>query len=366
MPIVVLGLIALMLVFIQNYMYKRLWDKKLIFNANFSSNEAFEGDTLQLEEELINKKFLPLPWVRTILTVPSDLKLLDSDGELIPPKGAGKSIFSVLSYTAIKKRQAFVCQKRGVYVLRKANISISNLLHNDEFNKDFKVKGELHVFPKLIHDAIDIDIVYKYLDSAVLSNALINPDPFEFKGIRDYLPTDSLKAVNFKASAVSQKLMVNIHAPATAKRMVIVLNVEKCEEEQPFELYEQAIRLTATIARRYIDEDVQIGFFTNGRDSGTAETMKLEGGLSVSHLYKIYECLARLSLSYKSSPINEYMDMLTDTEQVYLFISPNFSKKTLESFEELNERGVDAHMIVPYFKGTNVPKKDKVMDWEAN
>ena len=367
MPIIILGAVAFTIFIIQNYVYKRLWNKGLSFDIRFSIKEAFEGDKLHLREELTNKKFLPLPWVYIRVGLPSSFIMLSEGGSPIGSKGIISSLYSIMSYTAIRKYHVFICKRRGIYNLRSVNVSTSNLLHNRKYNMVLRLNRELLVFPKILDDFHNLHILYKHLDAAILSNRLINPDPFEFKGIRDYVSTDALSSINFKASAVSQKLMVNIYAPNTTKRLVLVLNLEASRPSYPLELYEQAIRLTATLARHYINTGVQLGFTTNGRDSVVAEPVRLEAGTSTAHLYKIYECLARLSLTYKCEPLTEYISNLTDREQVYLFISPLINNEMLYAFEEMQSRGVDAYMVVPFFSGTDVvvPEKAGVFAWDA-
>jgi uncharacterized protein (DUF58 family) len=204
----------------------------------------------------------------------------------------------------------------------------------------------------------ELSVVYKHLETAVLSNRLINPDPFEFKGLRDYQYTDPLKHVNFKASAITQKLMVNVHAPTAAQRMVLVLNLESCGPFTDPEIYEQSIRLTATLAERYISRGVSVGFTTNGRDSVTSAEINLAGGSSVGHLYRIFECLARVSASYKCSDMGEYLTRLTDREQVYVVVSPYHGSDLTEPFKDLKERGVSGFLIIPAFKKAEIFAKE--------
>jgi len=367
MPIFVVGVSIFLLVFLINHAYKRLWDKGLTFDARFSSKEAFEGDTLYLRESLTNKKFLPLPWVYSKTVIPPALTLLDNNKEPLPKKGAKGSLYSIMMYTAIRRRHPFVCQKRGMYALRYSRLAVDNLMHTKQYYMDVKLRGDLLVFPKIIDNFHNIDVIYKHLDSAVLSKQIINPDPFEFKGIRDYLPTDMLKSINFKASAVSQKLMVNIHAPTAARRMMIILNMDSCGPRTHLELYEQGIRLAATLSRHYIEQGIRLAFSTNGMDGATALPMRLDGGTSTDHLYKIFECLARLSVSFQCAPMADDMYRLIDREQVHLFISSNHDADVLTAFEDLQNRGVDAFMVVPYFRGMtpSIGDNPRIFTWDA-
>jgi len=366
MPVIILGIFVLLMLLLQSYAYKRLWDRGLSFSVRFSAREAFEGDTLHLREELANKKFLPLPWVNTRIDVPAEFTFLNRQGELISPDGKGSSLFAIMMYTAIRRKHRFICTKRGLFNLREARISASDLLHASQFDKDVHLRGQLTVFPKLL-DFEEVDLLYKQLDSAMMSKKIIDPDPFEFRGIRDYQPTDALKSINFKASAIAQTLMVNIHAPTTAQKLVLVLNLDSLGALTNPEIYEQSIRLTATLAQHYIDQGANLSFTTNGRDCITAVPMSVNGGTSDGHLYKIFECLARVSTSYQRASMTDYVEQITDREQVYLFVSPYQGEAFITAFEELNDRGISAYMVVPVFDGKQdtVKETENVMVWNA-
>ncbi|MCL2204473.1 MAG: DUF58 domain-containing protein [Defluviitaleaceae bacterium] len=353
MPLVILGAVLLLLMLLQSYGYRKLWDRGLAYRAGFSSKEVFEGDRLFLREELVNNKFLPLPWVFIKFQLPSQFIFVNANAEPLPHNIAG-SLYAIMSYTTIRRRRPFVCQKRGVYNLRSANVAVSDLLHNQEYNKDFILHGELLVFPKPLEKCEKIDLLFKQLDAAVLSNRLINPDPFEFRGLREYQPTDPLRNVNFKATAVAQEMMVNIHAPTAAQRLVLALNLE--DMDAPAELHEQGIRLCATLGEHYINRDAHMGFHTNGRCWTQQQTIRIDKtthlpiGSGASQLYRLLECLARITPRVQCPPMAEYINQLTDTQQVYVFISSYDGADFREAFNALEERGIEAFWIVPFIE----------------
>lgn len=365
MPLVIFFAVGLLFFAAQSVLYKRLWSKNLTYNAWFSAKEAFEGDRVFLAEEISNRKFLPLPWLHAKTAIPHGLTVFGDDGAPLTKKGAGSSLYSVRRYTAIRKLHPIKCRKRGVYSLRYTRLSAADLMHTAQYFADIRTTDELLVFPRTLENSRNIDLLYNFLDAAILTNRLINPDPFEFRGIRDYLPTDALKTVNFKASAVAQKLMVNVHAPTSARRIALVLNLDGAFGCEPA-IYEQSIRLAATLARRFVEQNAQLSFATNGRDSATARAMGLGAGTSAAHLTKIFECLARVSLSFKCPPMADFINEIIDREQAYIFVSPEISEEIFAAFESLRARGVDAHMVVPFFeKPPKNAENQAILAWDA-
>jgi len=375
MIIIFMGLVVFGLVVLQNYVYNRLWDKRLSLGIKFSSKEAFEGDSLYLHEELINNKFLPLPWVFVKFNVSRNLVFENTDKIVSADAHYQADMFSVMMYQNIKRKMSFVCSKRGYYRLRNVTLACSNLLYNRRFSKTIDNFTELTVFPKLLDNRDDVNLIYKSLDVTILSNSLINPDPFEFRGIREYQPTDPMRDINFKATAVAQQLMVNIHAPTSSKRLEIVLNLEYDRTHPEFELYEQAIRLVATMAERYISQGVKLGLHTNGKDILTGEDVSVKSGEGASHMYKIFQALARVSLSFRVGHISSYLNDLKDDgdSPVYLIISRYHEKDFMDALEGMKNRGLSTFTIVPVQKGVdvgfdgkvNVKETDTLRAWEA-
>ncbi|MCL2851473.1 MAG: DUF58 domain-containing protein [Defluviitaleaceae bacterium] len=368
MTILFMALFVLGAVLLQNYVYEKLWSKGLTLDFAFSVREAFEGDRLYLSEELVNRKFLPLPWLLVKFQIPRGLRL---SGETTPDATENYlqcDLFSVMMYKRIRRKHSFTCQKRGFYRIRRVDMLCGNLLHTATFTKQLDCPSELVVFPKPLDDSNQVDIAFKCIDGMILSNSLINPDVFEFKGIRDYLPSDSLRFVNFKASAVSQKLMVNIHAPTSSKRLEIVLNLEPYAAWADYELYEQAIRLAATMARRYIGEGAKVGLTTNGLDVSAMRPVAVMAGSSGGHLYKIYEALARVVVPVVCPPLSRHLDDIAGSEAVYAVISTYHGEDMLAALDGLEARGISALLIIPVFKDVQVSaeESERVVIWEAS
>ena len=371
MVIIFMGLVVLGLIALQNYMYNRLWDKGLSLVIRFSSKEAFEGDSLFLQEELSNNKFLPLPWVFIKFNASRDLVFENDHYKNFTDAHYQSDLFSILMYQSIKRKMLFTCKKRGLYRLRNVTITCSNLLYNKRYDKNAESFAELTVFPKLIDSGDDINLIYKNLDAAILSNSIVNPDPFEFRGIREYQPTDPMRDINFKATAVAQQLMVNIHASTSSKRLEIVLNLEYNRQYPEFGLYEQAIRLAATMTERYIGQGVKLGLYTNGKDVATGANVAVAAGEGSSHMYKVFQALARIDLNFRVSHISSYLENLRNDGEspVYLVISSYFQQDFLDAVEGMKNRGINVFVIIPVQKGwdddIDITNTNEIRIWEA-
>ncbi|MCL2404967.1 MAG: DUF58 domain-containing protein [Defluviitaleaceae bacterium] len=376
MTIIYMGLFIFALIALQGYLFKKFWDRGLTVNIKFSAKEAFEGEQIYLTQDITNRKFLPLPWLFLSFHMSRNLIFLDEDTSAdIPTKSKhdsdGKSqneLFSVMMFQSVRRRVAFVCSRRGIYRFKRVTLTATNLMHSKQFSKDFRSVNRLVVFPKII-DASELEVLYKRMDAELLSHQLINPDPFEFRGIREYQPTDPAHTVNFKATAIAQQLMVNIHAPISSKRLHVILNLESYTTYPDRELFEHSIRLAASVAGHYINDNVNVAFTTNGQDldlatRGGGGLVNLRGGASTSHLYAIYEALARIDLTFKVTPMSEYINSIMDYEAVYLIISAYHKNDLLDSFEGLRDRGGSGFMVIPYNSETGIGIDNNLLETE--
>ena len=361
-----MAIIAFSFVALHNYLYRRFWQEGLDIDMRFSTTEAFEGDKASLNQTITNKKFLPLPWVLMKYSI-SDNLMFEDTLEDAPELKYRRALFSVMMYQSVRRKLNFVCARRGFYRLRSVNVTCNNLLHTKHFIKDIPCYTELTVFPRILDDYEEFDIIYKTLDSALLSNSLINPDPFEFKGIREYSPTDPLRNINFKASAVAQELMVNIYAPTSSKSVEIILNVEYYSVYPNYELTEQAIRLAATVASRYIGQDVKVSFYTNGADTYHGNYIKINGGNSSAHLHSILEGLARLETVMRPRPMAAHLRDLQNSEVVYLIISCHHGSDFIEALQEMEYKGLDYVVVLAVEAGADTKslETEKIKIWEA-
>ncbi|MCL2620825.1 MAG: DUF58 domain-containing protein [Defluviitaleaceae bacterium] len=341
MVIIFMGVVIFGLIILQENIYGKLWNRKLTLDIEFSSKEAYEGDTLALFTKVTNKKPLPLPW----LFVKYDLShsLVFNNEQREQNANQQGELFGVKVQQTLRREREFVATKRGFYRIRNITMTANDLLHVKRFRATAKSHSELTVFPQLLPNTNHTDILYKNLDDVILSNSIINPDPFEFKGIREYQPTDSLRSVNFKASAVAGHMMVNIYAPTNAQRLEIILNLQPNTTTYAFEDREQAIRLAATVAHRYIHQGASVGLYSNGRDCFDGRETRVRSGSNPAHLYSILQSLAYVNLVNELTPIAPiapFLEDLQDKEAVYLIISPYQGGDLTDALQGLSDRGI--------------------------
>jgi len=371
MEIVVILLAALLIYLLQSRLYKKYWKRGLSLSLRFERDTAFEGDSLSLIEVLTNNKLLPLPFVTVKFQVSRKLEFLDSNNSQITDYYYRNDLFSITMRQRITRKLPFICAKRGYYTIHSADLVSNNLLGTEKYAKRENPSTYLTVYPNFT-DLSDFSLPFGRIGGSVIARSILNPDPFEFRGIREYLPTDSLRHINFKASARIGMLMSNEYSQTLSQELVLVLNTEKYKEWLHDDLYEYAIRLAASVTDMAIRKDIPIRLYSNGRDVVTGEEEYCETGLGERQLYNILELLARIDL--EKEPVQKGSELLQSSMEhhhdnaIFILISPYYKDDLQLTFARCEEEAFDALWLLPYYKNEPEAKEllsDSVLPYEV-
>ena len=366
MAVLSVVLAFLFLIWLQDILYRTNWNKGIICDLRFSEKAVTEGSSLDLVETLTNAKALPLPWIALKFQVSRSL-LFGGSNEHITDDYYRNDMFAALSYRKITRRLAFTCTRRGFYTIKSIDVVSGNIMQNRKLVMHINSNAALTVYPSLI--PVDERLIqYKNLLGDVVTRRFILPDPFEFRGIREYQSYDSFRSINFKATAKTGELMVNVNEYTASQQVVIILNLEQYAEFTGHALFELSIRLAASLSGYAVDRGMRVRFITNGKDIETGYSADIAGGAGESHFTNILEALARVDLERKPEAIAPVIREITvhdETDSVFVFISPNNNAALLEAFSGLKTAGADALWILPAYEDTklNIALNENIIKW---
>jgi uncharacterized protein (DUF58 family) len=339
---------GVLLFFGLGWIYYRWALAKVTYERHFSKAIAFEGEQIEMVERIANRKLLPIPWLRLESFLSRDLvfgKQANLDiysGELYQNH---LSLFSLRPYRQIVRRHEVLCRRRGHYHLTSVTMTAGDPLGLFRTSRQFPLSVELLVYPGVL-PLDQIPLPFHGLLGELLVRRWIADDPFLVSGVRDYQPGDSLRTVNWKASARSGSLQVHRRDQTTDLRLVICLNVETSGAmwgvtTDP-ERIELGIRYAATIAGMAIRKGVPTGIMSNGRiDPEIAAPLVLPMRGGAVQYEAILTALAKLHL--KSAANMAYLldkeAALATAKTDYLLISCHRDEKLREAAERLKQLG---------------------------
>lgn len=269
------------------------WSRRSARNVKVDRDlpeRAFFNETIQVCLTARNTSRIPVLWMHIRDNLPSELAVAGQVQEVVSlgTKGA-RSLVYLLD-----------CRQRGYYPIGPASVTIGDFLGLTSPQILKSKEDHLTVFPKII--PLTRIVVPSHSPLGTLhTNQPLFEDPACVRGKRDYLPGDSQRRIDWKASSVAHRLLVKQFEPSIALESMIFLNLNR-QEYQLKDLYrasELAIIAAASIANWVVRARQAVGLASNGIDP-LAEDGKppmIAPGRGRGRLVRILEVLARLRSS---------------------------------------------------------------------
>ncbi|MBO6239847.1 MAG: DUF58 domain-containing protein [Butyrivibrio sp.] len=295
MPIILIPIVIFALYSFEKWLFGNYWDKGLMARLDFVEEAVNEGEKAHLQEVITNRNFLPLHILQVSFQTDKGLLFGAETNSSVSDRVNVTDVFSLGLYEKITRVIDFDCERRGYYSILKTSLKASDFFSPDIRYNTFEQHTNIYVYP-LFLSAGKIEVPFRQLMGDVLSKRFLYEDNFTFRGIRDYSQADPQNMVNWKATARTGDLKVNLHDHTSSQEVKFILNVDEPGILFESELLEDCIRLTMSLAVRFIEENVPVSLLTNGRDKVTGENIRLLAGSSMLHVSSIKRALARIDL----------------------------------------------------------------------
>lgn len=353
MRILIVLIIVILFYILQRNIYSENCFKKVVTEVKFALDGIFEGEDTELIEAIVNKKFLPLWWVTAKFQVSRNLIFNKEINENEGNDNYRQDFFSIMPYERVTKTLNIMGGKRGFYTIEGIDLHSGDLFGLNKIIASYKIKTNLYVYPRLIVPQ-ELKINFRSLTGEILTKRNLVEDPFQLRGIRDYHPFDSIKAVNWTATAKTGELKVNEYDFTASQEVIIFLNVERYNAWDPEKLVEEGIRLAASIITEYLKQGMKVGLKVNGCDLITGEQINIPPVCGVNQNLHFYESLARLDITKVSSPISSILkeeQMKQNKVPLWVIVSHYFGSDLQEQISTSRTQGFLVKWILP--KGTN-------------
>lgn len=343
--------ITLIIISAQIYIFSKWGLSGIKYKRSFSEQAVFPGEEIEMIDELINNKILPVPWIRLESRISKDLKFVDANLE--GRDDLHRTLFSMLPYQKIRRRQPLICLKRGYYQFDRVEISTGDPFG---FGEDFireESPAELIVYPSLtLIEDIPLPS-HSWLGEMVVRRWIME-DPFLTAGVRDYAAGDALNTINWKATARTNQLQVTKNDFSADHYLMIYVNFNQTGDIWlPIvdeALIEKAVSYAASIAAFSISKGVSTGFGCNtymGSGRKTPDTIRIEPENSQHQLTYILETMAKLTIDANKSIsffLQEDIDRKIRGKDI-LIITANVSNDVKKQIETLKKLGNAVEMI---------------------
>lgn len=349
MKIIGICILAFLLYYLQQVMYRKWWNKGLQVSLEFAQKELFEGEEGQLYEVIENRKRLPLPMLKVKFQTSRNLEFLDIKGSKVTDYFYRNDVFEIGSGEKITRTLKFIGKKRGYYKINGIDLVGVDLFFSQEMVESRTTNQYLYVYPKPPQSR-EFLLSLRQLNGEVLTKRHLVEDPFEYRGIREYQPYDDMRMVNWKATAHTEELMVNERNYTALKAVRIFLNTEDKGILKKEDEVEAAICITAGLAEHFLKQGMEVECCGNGRDIIDGENMRIARSAGMAQMQRIYKALARLDVQNEPLSFTEIFGEKIMSEgkgTMTIFVSPNGYEDFVKLMEEYKGQGRDFVWFYP-------------------
>ena len=278
--------------------------------ARHYDQRVFLNEVIPVTIEVTNPSWLPVLWLKLQESIPPALALDRNVQQVI---GLGPYTTSAIHY----RLQA---HRRGLYRIGPLSVSSGDLLGLFADQRRQEEGGFLTVYPQIV-PLKQVRLPSYSPAGAMRTNLPVYEDPSRIKTKRNYLSGDSLRRVDWKATAVTGRLQVKQYEPSIALETSIFLNLHAPEYPQRHRLdtTELAIIVAASLANWISQQKESVGLMTNGVDPFSQPDLQvdphersedlfssIQPGRGSDNLMSILDVLARVQPA-ETLPASQYL-----------------------------------------------------------
>ena len=243
---------------------------------------------MQVRLEIRNRSFLPISY----------FTIGDTTGELFAER------YNFLVNLGPFEQRTIIYDvrgdRRGEYFVGPLRLKGSDPIGLFAWTKRIESRMRVIVYPTIR----SVDLINR--QGLPAGNININDKMYEdvtqFRSLREYVPGDDMKRINWKASAKTNTLYTMEFDSTLYFPVLIILNF--CFDDFPVrmrnQMIERAAEVAASLAFYYADLKQEIGFVTNGTTEtesaarSTGELLVVQGKSGYEHAQEILEVIAKL------------------------------------------------------------------------
>ncbi|MCL2087540.1 MAG: DUF58 domain-containing protein [Oscillospiraceae bacterium] len=347
--------IFIAVIFIQSKIYESFAAKGVEYAISVNINEVFEGDTVEVVEEVSNTMPFPIPWIKTELTVSGWLEFIGTQPDVKSGLRFVPSVFMLWGRRKCIRVWNVKCLKRGVYRFDDIRLYTSDLFGLCSTSSLIQPDIELVVLP-CPYELKTLPLNDDLLWGTNPVRRFISDDPFAVSGVREY-NDEPMSRIHWASTAKAGSLMVYNTEYTTHNHILYLINFQHGEfgglSPAPDSYIETAIKAVAWHLNKAKASGIKTTIITNS-------TQEPEfSGLTTRYSSEL-ECLARLknecgssfSLLMETIDIAPYTDIFIFT----YFISKNIAKAA----DRFYRNGMSDGKNTVFYCNANIDDKNNI------
>jgi len=281
----------------------RLWARFSLDGVNYACRPLFhnveEGEEFGLAMVIENNKPLPVPWLQVSQFIPRGLEVVESDATIRSRfDGTTVEVVSNLGrYERLTVLHRLRATRRGHYDLGSASLAAGDLFGFYDMRREREpARIRVVAFPRIV-PLPDFILPSARPIGDAMSRRLVTEDQNRPATVREYMPGDPMKRIDWKTTARHRRLHVKHFEPSITQHVVILLECRTGSEtaagwtERPW-LLEAAATAAASVAHRSEELGYGVGLIANGIPGSHYTQSIIDPGHGPQQLSQILQSLA--------------------------------------------------------------------------
>lgn len=266
---------------IQAVLYEKYGMKSVSYRCHFDREEVTEGDCFLLIEEIENRGFLPLPWIRSEYAVSQNLDFAGAHSTVTGSTRFVSSLFFLRSRSRIRRQWHVRALLRGEYTIEKVLLVSSDLFGTARSSMSAEdAGGVLVVLPKCYETEMPLFHSFnRTMGDEPVRYSFVN-DPALLAETRIYTGYEPLRRIDWKTSARMGVLMVRNEEPVQNQKICICFTIQKSEFGRRYvseDVSEHTVRVLAELFRQFTNQMLSFQVQSNCTVHGDFFSMMCDG-----------------------------------------------------------------------------------------
>ena len=282
-----------------SWLWNRLSLERLTYQRSLGSNHLFMGDETVLTITIRNSKPVPLTRLDVEDSIPVEIEVIDAPLDLM---GSYKTMMlrhstSMGWYEQVQWQYTIKCNQRGFYRLGPARLVSGDLFGFFSSERLDEQQDYLVVYPRVV-PLPGLSLPPRRPLGEIRGGSRLFEDISRPATIRDYQPGDSLKSIDWKATAKRGSPQVRQYDPSEQQDVVVLANANT--SYRPWEGYspiylERVVTASASVASLAVESRYGVGLFSNGAPVFAKKAVTLVPSRDPKQLSTILEILASVN-----------------------------------------------------------------------
>ena len=233
------------------------------------------------------------------------------------------------------------CRRWGLYDVGELELRARDAVRVVTWEREIRRTTRLKAYPR----AESLQRILAPRETQVFTGsevAWLKGDGIEYADLREYVPGDRLRSINWRASARRDGFVVNEQHPERNTDVVLFVDSFADIRHGGHSTLDDAVRATGTLASRYLERRDRVGLVTFG-----GILRWLQPGMGLAQRFRLVETLLETGVepTYTWRDVNVIPARILPPKALVLGITPLLDERYVATIADLRARGFDVAVI---------------------